>query len=108
MTSRVPTRNPLAGSARFYPRAIFVTLAYYYETGFREVVVVPTSGHGESEAAEAGHERETGLLNLSSLSLEDLARLDDSVVADVVRDLVLRRRYGSESGERFSNFSAAI
>jgi hypothetical protein len=69
---------------------------------------VPTTGHGASGAAEAGRERETGLLSLSSLSLEDLAQLDDSVVADVLKDLVLRRQYGSESGERFSNFNAAI
>jgi hypothetical protein len=69
---------------------------------------VPTSGHGANEAVGDGSEREISLLRLSSLSLEDLARLDDSVVADVLTDLVLRRRCGSESLKRFNNFSSAI
>jgi hypothetical protein len=72
---------------------------------------VPTSGHETNEAGQAisasrtvGEVRsvETGLLMVSRLSLEDLAQLDDSVVADVLRDLVERRRCGAGPGERYS------
>ncbi|HEX3963816.1 MAG TPA: P-loop NTPase fold protein [Trebonia sp.] len=78
------------------------------ETGFGEVVVVPKSGHGEtghkmsSETGYAGA-RGMSLLDLSGLSLEDLARLDDSVVTGVFEDLFRRNRCGSEFGERLNN-----
>jgi hypothetical protein len=54
-----------------------------------------------------GHDREEGLLDLADLSLDDLSRLDDSVVANVIRDLVERQRCGSESPERFQNYNSA-
>ena len=88
-----------------------------YETGLREVVGVPTSGHetnenglGASTGETAGDVRagETGLLIMSRLSLEDLAGLDDSVVANVLRDLVERGRCGSGPGERYSNHDSTI
>lgn len=72
---------------------------------------MPTTGH---EANEAGHaigasgaageagSAEAGLLIVSQLSLEDLGQLDDSVVANVLRDLVERRRCGAGPGERYS------
>jgi len=48
------------------------------------------------------------LVDLSGFSLEDLSVLDDSVVAGVIRDLVLRRRCAAESSSRFNAFQAAI
>ncbi|MGO9778492.1 MAG: hypothetical protein ACLPQY_01795 [Streptosporangiaceae bacterium] len=72
---------------------------------------MPTSGHEANEAGReidasgtAGevHSAETGLLIMSRLSLEDLGQLDDSVVANVLRDLVERRRCGAGPGERYS------
>jgi hypothetical protein len=45
---------------------------------------------------------------MEGLSLDDLSRLDDSVVSSVIRDLVRRRRCGTEDGERFSQFNASI
>ena len=55
----------------------------------------------------SGHDGDSGLLDLSDLSLEDLSRLDDSVVANVIRDLLDRRRCGTESTERFNQFGSA-
>lgn len=49
-----------------------------------------------------GHDGEEGLLDLAGFSLDDLSRLDDSVVANVIRDLLERQRCGG-SAERFSN-----
>jgi FXSXX-COOH protein len=69
---------------------------------------VPTPGYGVSGEADEGRERDGGLLSLSGLSLEDLAELDDSVIANALRDLVERRRYGTGAGEPFSNFNSAI
>jgi hypothetical protein len=69
---------------------------------------VPTPGDGVSGEADEGHEREGGLLSLSVLSLEDLAELDDSVIANALRDLVERRRCGASSIERFNAFNSAI
>lgn len=72
------------------------------------MIVVPKSGHGEtghnmsSETGVAGA-RGMSLVALSGLSLEDLARLDDSVVTGVFEDLFRRNRCGSELGERLSN-----
>lgn len=83
----------------------------FCKTGLREAVVVPTSGHEANEAGQAisasrtaGEVRsaETDLLKMSRLSLEDLAQLDDSVVANVLRDLVERRRCGAGPGERYA------
>jgi hypothetical protein len=51
----------------------------------------------------------TGLLDFAGVSLDDLSQLDDSVVASVIRDLVLRRRCGTKDGECFiNNFNAVI
>jgi hypothetical protein len=86
-------------------------------TGLREAVVVPTSGHEANEAGQAitasrmtGEVRsaEASLLNMSRLSLEDLEQLDDSVVANVLRDLVERRRCGTGPGERYSLHDSTI
>lgn len=49
-----------------------------------------------------------GLLDLADLSLDNLSLLDDSVVANVVRDLVERRRCGSDNGERFSEWNSSV
>jgi hypothetical protein len=56
----------------------------------------------------SGHDGERGLLDLAELSLEDLSGLDNSVVAKVIRDLVERRRCGSESTERFNQFNSTL
>lgn len=78
---------------------------------------MPTSGHEADEAGQAinvdGAAREvrsaeTGLLNISRLSLEDLAQLDDSVVADVLQDLIERRRCGTRLGDRYSNHNSTV
>jgi hypothetical protein len=55
----------------------------------------------------SGHDGERGLLDLADLSLEDLSGLDDSVVANMIKDLVERRRCGAESVERFNQFNSA-
>jgi hypothetical protein len=44
---------------------------------------------------------EMGLLDLAGLSLDDLSRLDDSVVANAIRLLYERRRCGAEYLETF-------
>jgi hypothetical protein len=54
----------------------------------------------------SGPDEETGLLEVASLSLDDLTLLDDSVVANVIKDLMARRRCGAEYAERFSLFNA--
>jgi hypothetical protein len=78
---------------------------------------VPTTGHkmdgadGTSLAGETTGQRlleGQGLLDLSGLSLPELSALDDSVVAGHLRDLVRRRRCGSDSGERYSSFGSSI
>jgi FXSXX-COOH protein len=78
---------------------------------------VPTSGHETNETGQAANTSEaagevrageTGLLIMSRLSLEDLAGLDDSVVANVLRDLVKRGRCGAGPGERYSNHDSTI
>jgi hypothetical protein len=64
------------------------------------VVVVPTSGYGESGIADGSRVLKMGLLELSSLSLENLSRLDDPVVTDILNDLVSRSRCGIQFNER--------
>lgn len=66
---------------------------------------MPTADCG---AGKASNTRETGLLDLSGLSLDELSRLDDSVVAHILRDLVQRRRCGAESREYYSLFDSSI
>jgi hypothetical protein len=56
----------------------------------------------------SGHDGERGLLDLADFSLEDLSGLDNSVVAKVIRDLVERRRCGTESTERFNQFNSSL
>ena len=56
----------------------------------------------------SGHDGDRGLLDLADLSLEDLSRLDDSVVTNVIRDLLERRRCGAGSVGRFNDFNAAL
>jgi FXSXX-COOH protein len=69
---------------------------------------VPTPGYGVSGEADEGRAREEGLVSLSGLSLEDLAELGDSVIANALRDLVERRRCGTGPRERFNDFTSAI
>ena len=52
-------------------------------------------------------DREVGLVDLTGLSLDDLAALDDSVVANAIRLLWERRRNGADHMETFDRFSAA-
>jgi hypothetical protein len=63
---------------------------------------MPANGEPDSGTAAGG------LASLSGISLDDLERLDDSVVAAALRDLVRRDRCGNESGERTNNFGSAI
>lgn len=51
-------------------------------------------------------DRDTGLLDLAELSLDDLSLLDDSVVANVIRALVESRRCGTEDPGRFDKFTS--
>lgn len=79
--------------------AIWRRARYHHnKTGTKEAACMPTSGH----------DGETGLFDLADLSLEDLSGLDNSVVAKVIRDLVERRRCGTESTERFNQFNSTL
>jgi hypothetical protein len=49
----------------------------------------------------------TGLPDLAELTLDQLARLDDSVVANMIRVLVDSRRDCASYQESFNNFNAA-
>jgi len=52
---------------------------------------------------------EAGLMDLTALSLDDLRGLDDSVVANALRELRRRRCEGAEYAERFSDgFTSGI
>jgi hypothetical protein len=52
-------------------------------------------------------DHETGLPDLTQLSLDQLAALDDSVVANMIRVLADSRRDYASYQESFSNFGAA-
>jgi hypothetical protein len=52
------------------------------------------------------HEEEKGLLDLAELSLDDLPKLDDSVVANAIRLLHERRSCGSAYMETFSQWNS--
>jgi hypothetical protein len=53
--------------------------------------------------------QEAGLIDLTALSLDDLHALDDSVVANALRELSDRRCAGTDYSERFSDgFGSAI
>jgi hypothetical protein len=54
-----------------------------------------------------GDDGDSGLLDLADFSLEDLSRLDNSVVGNVIRNLLDRGRCGTESTERFNQFGSA-
>ncbi len=54
------------------------------------------------------YDGKTGLLALADLSLDNLSRLDDSVVANAVRALIERRSCGSDNGERFSEWQSSV
>ena len=54
------------------------------------------------------YDGKTGLLDLADLSLDNLSRLDDSVVASAVRALVERRHCGADNGERFDAFQSSL
>ena len=77
---------------------IWVTARYHHNNTGTKEVGMPTSGY----------DGDSGLLDLADLSLEDLSRLDDSVVTNVIRDLLDRRRCGAESVGRFNDFNAAL
>jgi hypothetical protein len=51
---------------------------------------------------------ETGLLDVTSLSLSDLSGLDDSVVANALRHLLENRCDGAENQGRFGNFQSSL
>jgi hypothetical protein len=75
-----------------------VTARYHHNNTGTKEACMPTSGQ----------DGDSGLLDLADLSLEDLSKLDDSVVANVIRDLLDRRRCGAESVGRFNDFNAAL
>jgi FXSXX-COOH protein len=52
-------------------------------------------------------DQEVGLVDLTGLSLDELAALDDSVVANAVRLLQERRCNGVDYMETFDQFGAA-
>jgi hypothetical protein len=52
-------------------------------------------------------DHETGLPDLTKLSLDQLATLDDSVVANMIRVLADSRRDCASYQESFNNFNAA-
>lgn len=52
-------------------------------------------------------DQEAGLPDVTELSLDQLAMLDDSVVANVIRVLADSRRGGAVYQETFSNFDSA-
>jgi hypothetical protein len=52
-------------------------------------------------------DQEVGLADLAGLSLDDLAALDDSVVANALRLLRERRCNGADYMETFRDFGAA-
>ena len=53
------------------------------------------------QSPESG--QEAGLIDLNALSLDDLRALDDSVVANALRELRDRRCAGADYSERFSD-----
>lgn len=66
------------------------------------------SSHDAGVANGESHVEALGLQDFAGISFDDLSELDDSVVATVIRDLVHRRRCGTEEGERFNNWESAI
>lgn len=52
-------------------------------------------------------DQEAGLPDLTELSLDQLAMLDDSVVANMIRVLADSRRGCAVNQETFNNFNAA-
>jgi hypothetical protein len=66
------------------------------------------SGHDAGVANGESHVAKPGLLDFAGISFDDLSRLDDSIVAAVIRDLVRHHRGGPQGGERFCNFEASI
>jgi hypothetical protein len=52
-------------------------------------------------------DQEIGLIDLTGLSLDDLAALDDSVVANAIKLLQERRCNGADYMETFHDFNAA-
>jgi hypothetical protein len=107
-----PPRRPILPPCLLrYPSVVFT------KRGPGEAVDVPTSSHEANEAGQAisaGNaagqvgSAEATLLIMSQLSLEDLAQLDDSVVANILRDLLERRRCGIEPGERYQNHGSTV
>jgi hypothetical protein len=51
---------------------------------------------------------ETGLIDVTSLSLSDLSELDDSVVANALRQLLGNRDGPAECKARFSAFNSSL
>lgn len=70
---------------------------------------MPMSNYDAGVPDDESPAEQPGLLDFAGVSLDDLSRLDDSVVASVIRDLVHRRRCGKKDGECFiNNFNAMI
>jgi FXSXX-COOH protein len=51
---------------------------------------------------------ETGLIDVTGLSLSDLSELDDSVVANALRRVLENRCDGAEDQARFGNFQSSL
>jgi len=51
---------------------------------------------------------ETGLIDVTGLSLSDLPELDDSVVANALRRVLENRCDGAEDQARFGNFQSSL
>jgi hypothetical protein len=72
----------------------------------RRIITENTAG-GDSHMARLDPDHETGLPDLTELSLDQLAALDDSVVANMIRILADSRQNCADYQETFSNFGAA-
>src|ERR1700678_1054472 len=102
LTAGTTTARARGAPSQVWLRALFVTLTYHEPMGSERRSLV--SGQGDDHKDTDG----TALTKLASLSLDDLSRLDDSVVASVLEDLVRRGRCGDESSERYNQFGSAI
>jgi hypothetical protein len=54
------------------------------------------------------YDGETGGLDLADVSLDDLSLLDDSVIANAIRELMARRLGGQEFRTRFDVFESTV
>jgi len=85
---------------------VALSLTRLRDTGRR--LAMPMSDHDASVANGESRAAKPGLLDFAGVSFDDLSRLDDSIVAAVIRDLMRHRCGRSQDGERFCNFEASI